>query len=41
MLNDGSLLLIGLAALVLIAVTLGALSARLFLSASSDPHDGP
>jgi hypothetical protein len=34
MLNDASQLLIGLAALVLVAVTLGTLSARLFLSAT-------
>jgi hypothetical protein len=38
--NDAAQLLLGLAALIIIAVTLGILSARLFMSASRGPNAG-
>ena len=38
--NDAPQLLIGLAALILLAVSLGTVSARIFMSASRDPQDG-
>jgi len=38
--NDAAQLLIGLALLIILAVSLGTLSARLFMSAARGPHDG-
>ena len=38
--NDAPQLLIGLVALILLAVTLGTLSARIFMSATRGSQDG-
>jgi len=38
--NDAAQLLIGLAVLIVLALTLGKLSADLFMSAARGPHDG-
>jgi len=38
--NDAAQLLIGLALLILLAVGLGTLSARLFMAATHGAHDG-